>query len=146
MCMLLSVTSTHFKWELMLYCFTLSDFKYNFRTLTLILTLLLLWRSGSLVDLSVQINIYTVSRDTISRSKQFFQARGFGPGALDLQVKTLLAWSGIRHKSQLLSDRTFLSLVLVGLGFWSWRPTLFHPPFALWSIPFFSHSITFSCK
>ena len=25
--MLLSATSTHFKWELMLYCFTLSDFK-----------------------------------------------------------------------------------------------------------------------
>ena len=27
MCMLLSATSTHFKWELMLHCFTLSDFK-----------------------------------------------------------------------------------------------------------------------
>ena len=26
-CMLLSATSTHFKWELMLHCFTLSDFK-----------------------------------------------------------------------------------------------------------------------
>ena len=27
LCMLLSATSTHFKWELMLYCFTLSDIK-----------------------------------------------------------------------------------------------------------------------
>ena len=38
MCMLLSATSTHFKWELMLYCFTLSDFKYIFLRLLFSLT------------------------------------------------------------------------------------------------------------
>ena len=75
MCMLLSATSTHFKWELMLYCLHCPTLNKVF-LLLLLFWVCVVWRSGSSMELSALCGLMLKPYIWLITNRSFFYVLG----------------------------------------------------------------------